>query len=301
MAEQVYYGESPCTATVKSSGQACRNKAYYLVGGLVVCGVHGKGSDRVELPKRPAAEKALIKSENISSHLQTVEAAAQANAAAGRRGDVILIKFENRRAVKFVPGYLNVFPNNKHQDRPEGFGCASLSPMRLGPVVHGQPDLPEAKNLENFHQGNKCFPQEADESGNPTLAFVENRLKMYCDPEPHRHKFSRGDRPLYSVWTDKTGTSYKIDYLSSRQFYCNFYERLAKVQNDYLQLGEWLDEGYNLAIQGYDAFHMGLSPDEIEATYLNPAQPFGHERCLVAMLVLQEEEYPWRTYKDFDF
>jgi hypothetical protein len=51
-----------------------------------------------------------------------------------------------------IEGFLKVFPNYKHQNRQDGFGCMKLSPKYLGPVDHGQPDLPPALNIENFHQ-----------------------------------------------------------------------------------------------------------------------------------------------------
>jgi hypothetical protein len=86
-------------------------------------------------------------------------------------------------------GFLKVFPNFKHQGRKDGYGCKSLSPMYLGPVHHGQPGLPAAENIENFHQGSKCFEEETDEEGNPSEVYVENRLKFYKDPIPHRHKY----------------------------------------------------------------------------------------------------------------
>ena len=53
-----------------------------------------------------------------------------------------------------IDGYLKVFPNFKHQNRKDGFGCASLSPKALGPVSDGSR---HAKNIENFHQGAKIF------------------------------------------------------------------------------------------------------------------------------------------------
>lgn len=300
-AAKTYYGEEPCSSLVKSTGQPCENKSYYITSdGTLLCGVHSKNVPRKELPKRSEKEKAQMKEALFKSHQETVDTEAENNRKEEKIGDVILVKFESRRAVKMIPGYLNVFPNNKHQDRPEGFGCASLSPMRLGPVDHGQPDCPPSKNLENFHQGNKVFKDEVDEDENPTDVFTKNRLKWYCDDVPHRHKV-KGVRPLYSIWTDRDGTSYKIDYISSRQFYCTFYERLVLEQEDFRTLLELLVDGVNLAIQGYDAAPMVMTPEGIEEAYLDTKNPFGHEKCLAAMLVLEEKDYPWRNHVDFNF
>jgi hypothetical protein len=70
---------------------------------------------------------------------------------------------------------------------------------------------------------------------------------------------------------------------------------------DFQQLKAWREDGFNLAIHGYDAFPMKTTKEDIEQTYLNPKEPFGHERVLMSMLCLKEEEYPWRIYKTFEF
>ena len=300
-ATQVYYGEVGCSATVKSTGNPCSNKSYYITKkNELLCGVHSKNVTKDELPKRPESEKAQMKEDMMLKHQETVEHEAEKNRKAGLFGDVMLVKFMNRRAVQMIPGYLNVFPNNKHQNRSEGFGCASLSPMQLGPVDHGQPDCPPAKLLENFHQGNKVFSDEVDENNDPTDVFVTNRLKWYCDEVPHRHKV-KGVKPLFSIWTDRDGESYKIDYISSRQFYCTFYERLVKEKEDFRTLVELREEGVNLAIHGHDAAEMEMTAEGIERAYLDKRSQFGHEKCLAALLVLDEKDYPWIKHLDFVF
>lgn len=101
---------------------------------------------------------------------------------------------------------------------------------------------------------------------------------------------------------DKTGQIHYLDYVRSRQFYCNFYERLAKVHPDFLELMKLQNNGVNLQICGYDGFAISSAdPVEIERAYLDPSVPFGHERVLYALLHLKENEYPWRKYKTFDF
>jgi hypothetical protein len=82
-----------------------------------------------------------------------------------RRGDVIVTKLRMMKSPEYNKGFLKVFPNFKHQGRKDGYGCKKLSPMFLGPVQHGQPGLPPSENIENFHQGSKCFEEEIDEVG----------------------------------------------------------------------------------------------------------------------------------------
>lgn len=302
MSTKIFYGEQQCQA-IKNSNQQCTNKGYFLINDdQVVCGIHSKKfDDRVELSRRSEKEKKEIKTEQVKNHEKTVEDAAQQNRYNETCGNVILVKIESRKALVTHSGYLNVFPNFKHQNRTDGFGCSSLSPMSLGPVDHGQPDVDPALNLENFHQYSKCFLEEVDENENPSIIFVDNRIRGFSNTIPHRHKFTKKDKPLYSIWTDRDGFSHKIDYITSRQFYCSFYERLARKQDDFSYLKDLLENGYNLAIQGYDAYEIGSTPEEIEQTYLDPRRPFGHERCLKTMLVLNEESYPWRKYKTFEF
>ncbi len=141
-----------------------------------------------------------------------------------------------------------------------------------------------------------------DENGNPSELYVKNRLAFYLDPVPHRHKYvgteTNKNIPKFFVWRDKEGKEHRLTYVESRQFYCNFYERLAPLQDDFKKLVQMLDNGTNLQIIGYDAFPL---TGTLEEAYLDPSKPFGHELCLYALLTAKPEEYPWRKYKTFDF
>ena len=79
---------------------------------------------------------------------------------------MIVSKFRMMKKPEYKKGYLNVFPNSKHQDRKDGFGCASLSPKSLGPVQHTMPNLPPAFNIENYHQFAKFWAFELDKNNN---------------------------------------------------------------------------------------------------------------------------------------
>lgn len=240
----------------------------------------------------------------MAEESEKVEEAAEENRENGKRGKVIVSKLRMMKSPEYHEGFLKVFPNFKHQNRKDGFGCKSLSPMFLGPVNHGQPGLPAALNIENFHQGSKCFEEEVDEDGNPSEVYEENREKFYKDPVPHRHKYHGKEKnkniPKYFVWRDKEGEEHQLTYIQSRQFYCNFYERLAREQQDFKTLEKKLREGYNLQIVGYDGRSMkGTTPDQ---AYLDPSAPFGHELVLYSMLMIADKEkLPWRKHKTFDF
>jgi hypothetical protein len=201
--------------------------------------------------------------------------------------------------------------------------------MRLGIVDHGQPNLPKAVTIEGFHQGSKLFQEEviSDEKGNmcPGPLFYSNRLNWYLSTDPGRYKYygSNGKKniPICFIWVTPDGKEQYLDYITSRQFYCNFYSRLAPQQQDYVYLKSLIDNGYNLQICGYDAYHIddyryemdsfGIStaifpeniydPKNTELAYLNPSHPFGHERVLYTMLTRKEKDFPWIKYKTFDF
>jgi len=309
-----YFGEVECNGFLKNS-KKCQRKAYYLFDNQPRCGYHSNKNSRIKLKVNPNAE--ALKREKLKRHLETLKLVAAENRKLKLKGKIKCTKLKMFQAPALIEGYLNVFPNNKHQNRKDGFGCSSLSPMRLGPVDHGQPGLPPALNLENFHQGNKCFKEELEKDAkkvfeqdnlntipNPSKRFFETQLKIYNDPIPHRHKaearkITKGNKniPVYSVWKRKDSSIKKCSYIESRQFYCTFYQRLAIQTQDFKTLVKMINDGYNLNIVGYDAFEV----TDIGKHYLDPDRPFGHELVLYTLLATDEKEYPWLKYKTEEF
>lgn len=330
-AEPPYAGEALCQFH-RGDGDPCRNKAYHLMAEaegrrhFLSCGVHrrgkqARGMDSADLPKRdPAAREQQVRAK-LAADRAAVEAAAEANAAAGQRGDLIVSKLRMMRPPEDVAGYMKVFPNNRHGGRRDGYGCPALSPMRLGPVHHGQPGLPPAKSIENAHQGAKRFPGEVDEKGDPTPEALAEQIRMYESDVPQRHKAAakagkagkgcNRNAPLYSLWRRADGTEVRFSYVESRQFYCTFYERLATVAGseaaeDLAALRACLAAGYNLQIVGYDGRPVPRAAGQslaatVEAMYLDPSAPFGHELVVYSLLALDPADYPWRKHKTEDF
>lgn len=286
------YGKSICMGIYingKKRGERCVNKAYYEQNEKYLCGIHSKKDQRIQLSKGNLQEKKKEQKEKLDQHIISISFQQNLN----QKGKIILSKMRMRQNIGLVDGFLNVFPNYFHENRKDGFGCSSLSPMNLGPLIHNQPGLPICLNIENFHQGNKFYSKESKKE------FEETRLSLYNDKIPHRRKFTSKDIPLYSLWLDKNGKEHRINYIESRQFYCTFYERLAKKQKQFIDLISKYEQGINLRICGYDAVNLQI--EDIEKEYLNPKVVFGHERTLFTMLVLKEDEYPWVKYKTFDF
>lgn len=292
----VYHGETSCSSR-KKNGAMCTNKAYYSSSGKLCCGVHSKAATRDELPKNP--NKARLRNEELSAHSNMTVTRARENKEAGRKGIVTCRKMFMMKPPYLTLGCVNIFPNYKHANRTDGIGMPSLSPKSIGPVVHGQPGLPDALNLENFHQGNKLYPSQTDREGKPGMGFWTTQREMYLDAEPHRHHpAAKGDLPSCSIWVTKNEKVVKISYVESRQFYCHFYERAVKNHPDYARLVDMINEGYNLVICGYDAYPV---EESVEALYLDTSRPFGHELVLFTMLTHCEDDYPWRHHKTFDF
>lgn len=293
-----FYGETICSATLKS-GEPCKNKAYFLSNGKFLCGMHSKkDSERKELPKDP--NKGEKKEQIFKEMMERCKKIAAENKKKGKKGIVICSKLRMMKEPEYKEGFLCVFPNYKHQNRKDGFGCKSLSPKDMGPVKHGQPGLPIALTIENFHQGNKVFECEIDKNRKPLKRFYETREKMYQDPVPHRHKEEAKGKniPVFSVWVDKQGNEHHLSYFESRQFYCTFYERMAKKLPDFKRLRKMIDDGFNLQIVGYDAYPVTKT---VEEHYKDISRPFGHELVLYTLLTEKEENYPWRKFATFDF
>ena len=295
-----FYGQIGCQFPTKVG--ACKNKAYYEYQGRFGCGVHIKGGNRTELAKQPKQEKEADDAAKYQVELREIQVVREVNYLAGRKGETRLCRMFMMKSPMHTPGYLNVYPNYKDQGRKDGSGCASLSPKSMGPVEHGQPGLPRSLNLENYYQSSKVFAIETNQDGSPSTLFFENQLRFFNDAEPHRHKYKGTQEnkniPLYFLWIDKKGKQHRLTYIQSRQFYCNFYERFALVDANFILLKSLIDTGVNLQICGYDAYGMEGTHEE---AYLDPRSPYGHEKVLLAMLVLNPEDYPWRKHKTFDF
>jgi hypothetical protein len=305
---QVYWGAHQCQAS-RSSGQPCPNQAYYAQHGRYCCGVHSRKGARTELPKDPGQRQRNLQA--LGTHKRDVLRVSKLNGERGQRGQVQCQAMQMMKPVPLTEGFMNVFPNNRHQARVDGYGCCALSPMRLGPVAHRQPGLPPALNVENYHQFNKVWPTEVDADKNPKPEFFALQRAAYDDAEPHRHKYddkemtrqrkavpaqANRNAPLYSLHLNLDGVPQRFSYVQSRYFYCCAYEALAREQTEFRVLRKLLGEGVNLMICGYDA--RPVDEGGLDAMYADASKPFGHELVLYAMLTVEEPlNYPWHRYR----
>lgn len=315
-----FYGELSCDAVVSKTGKPCENGAYYHVtdddDDSFRCGVHSHKDKRQKLAKDPDGQKKRIAM--LKAHHDQCLQEAKERRTEGTEGAITMEKMNMMRSPPIQAGVYHVFPNFKHGGRKDGFGCRTLSPKFLGPVVHGQPGLPDAKNIENFHQGNKVFQHEVGDDGKARPCFFELQEKMYLDDIPHRHKpgaegvrndDSKGSKknknvPCFSVWVAPDGTKHHLTYFQSRQFYCTFYERLATQQDEFKELRKMHQDGININIVGYDAYPIDepATPDVLMRCYRDVSRPFGHELVLFSLLVLNDpSDYPWRKCTEFKF
>jgi hypothetical protein len=292
-----YHGEDTC------QNDGCQKKAYYSVKEYIYCGHHADSDERKKLQVNP--QKNVDRSSELKLQAKFVEEAVKKNQ--GKKGTIICSKMLMMKNPIPREGFLMVFPNNKHQNRKDGFGCSSLSPMQLGPVKHFQDGLPEAKSIENYHQFNKCFSLEIGEDKNPLPIFYEKRLEGYNDDTPHRHKYPSASLkkmnkdvvngkniPFYSVHM-VDGKEKHFTYVESRFFYAKQYEILAKNTADFAELIKKRNNGYNLQIVGYDAYEV---TEDLYTHYCDEKKPFGHELCLYSLLVIEDlNNYPWNIYR----
>ncbi len=154
MSNKIYYGSISCQGVVKSKNISCTNLSYWVQNEngkrAYRCGVHSDKTKRQKLPRDPNAKEKRLKL--YADRQKKVEIKAAFNSRKWHRGHIIVTKLRMMKSPEHHDGYLKVFPNFKHKTRPDGFGCPQLSPKSLGPIDHGMPDLPIAKNLENYHQ-----------------------------------------------------------------------------------------------------------------------------------------------------
>jgi len=296
-----YYGETQCQALVKSTKHQCSNNAYFVLDGKYVCGIHGKSKKATPLPKNPN-KKANIDAQ-LSKHKHTIEHAFEQNRKNKVHGKITVRKMRMMKKVYPIDGYLSVFPNYKHQNRKDGYGCASISPKSLGPVNHGMPNLPPAQNIENYHQYAKFWDFELDDHGEVIPKYFDERVAAYKDKTPYRHKYDKKtllkynkniNIPKCSIYYDGNSMPHKYNYVECRYFYCKFYEDLVVKKKDFITLKTMLKNGYNLCIFGFD----GYEPiEDYMSMYLDTSKPFGHEIILYIMLTEDDPQmYPWTIY-----
>lgn len=302
---RAFYGEGTCQRT-----EACEKKAYYWSKGQSVCGAHSR-SDGSRSPLAPNPNKDKIEEEKLESLVEAAEA--HASTTQEMRGRIGLRRLGMMKPTPMVAGYYTVLPNARAKAKGKlVVALPELSPMNLGPVLHGQPNLPECANLENFHQFNKVFKSEVDESGERTQAWFTRRQSGYKDTQAHRHKLGAsktehnkkagkgesGNPCLYSIFVKPDGQEMKCNYIQSRVFYCTFYDRLARETASMQRL---VDDVYvhhrSILIAGYDAKNEDeVTAEQIADWYLDPSHPFGHEHVIAAMIIYwnNPDDLPWR-------
>lgn len=331
--KEIKWGTRKCQGITKSTRRPCTKGAYWQVQKdkdmvFYMCAKCSKFyPSRIELKRETAKEKKARQSESKAANDVEVAKAQAKNQEQKLRGNLVLTRIVGMRGQPVQKkGFLMVFPNFYHQNRSDGFGCSSLSPMHPEKVEHGQPGLPPASCVENFHQGIKFLAPEAEPedkgtripggTARPGKTFEASRLRMFEDEKPHRHKLEKGDICICSVWIDKSKHVHYLDRVQARQFYCAFYSRQVLKRADFKTLLDKLDSGINMQLVGYDAYSSeklkGVNTndeknydkivDAIYETYKDGSVPFGHEWVLFTMLLIRDQsKWPWIVYKTFDY
>lgn len=261
----VPYKGSPC------QHEACGHKAYYYLrkDQVALCGRHSAKA-KAQRENLPADPNAKTKLRDFIAHKYGGDAVLNEGKLSLARMRMMQPQHEI-----YLVGFQPVLPNNRAVTDVAGFALAyqELSPMRLGPVKHLQPGLPDAMNLENLHQFGKVFSSEADgdtmEDAKVHAQWYARRLQGYLDKEPHRHKLgstkqehmkaagiaggANANHCLFSIYIMPDGTERRLTYVQSRVIYCNFYEQLASQTGKYRDLlHRHNDNRQNLLLLGYD-------------------------------------------------
>lgn len=265
---------------VYSTGEACRNVARYVFNDDVFCGMHT--SSRVAATPTSAGETRQRQRADAVERNAAILDARACNRAAGRRGTAVLARTTRARLVH-QPGCVAVFTHARHETRGDGVTCAELSPMRVGPIAHGQPGLPDARTLENLHQYSKRFAGETD------AQFAAARHAGYTSTVARRRK-APGRVPLHAVWLDDDGAEMRLDALQARRLFCTFYAHLVCGTPAFARLVAMLDDGFDLELVGSDARAMPLGA---MAAYASTQHAFRHERILHTMLTCDQSAWPW--------
>lgn len=308
--------------------------AYVRFGDVILCNVHGKSRARrtkeipVALPKDPALLRARREDTNMKAFAVMLHAAMRVFES-GRTGALRCDKLGMFNRFAHHPGFLPVFPNNRSKASlnpgASVFGVAAnvLSPMQLGPVEVSPGTW--AASIENAHQCRKVFPEEAGSEGEVSDRQRAWMVRLMAMKTPFRHKpalpawgdpkfynppsksVKRSNIPQFSL-IDAPGGEARITYMESRQFYCTWYEVLARKTEAYAKLRTLLRQGFSLCIYGFDGFDMGVARcgvkgawgakedvrERIFAAYSDISRPFGHEAVLFTLLALPQGPYPWR-------
>ena len=217
-----------CNDLINDKDNKLENKSLEV---LYLCGLHSNKHERRELKKMSKKEK-QAKHDAIKSRMELEAKMAAINLrssgftgaikqSSGSSG-VVEQSYGSSGAIKqssgsltLVPmrgmfviipprsGWMNVYPNYMTKWQGIGLVYPQLSPMSLGPVKHGQPGIPDALNLEGYHQNSKFFSQfETEEE------FKANQIRGFLDPIPRRHKFNIKKHNIISNYIDgKSGKS----------------------------------------------------------------------------------------------
>jgi len=88
--------------------------------------------------------------------------------------------------------------------------AGAFSPFRLGPVRlwGGHVSL----TIENAWQFSKVYPDQVDESGNPSPAWYAWARRGWRSPHAERYPRGKGAKPLYAWWDGK-----KLGYIEARK------------------------------------------------------------------------------------
>ena len=215
--EECYYGEHQC------SKEKCKNNAYYEVDGKLFCGTHSKAKEKIRIILLKNKNKEQNKELELKEEKRLIKCTQENNQIALKKGNVIVTKLHMMGMPALHSGYLKIFPNYRHQNRKDGFGCASLSPKSIGPIAHNMPGIPIAQSLENYWQGAKIYNFELEKNDNNDLKNIITDaivlLKgLYKDKTPIRRKYTAAELKKKAKYTYVEFSLFKLSTLNISRY-----------------------------------------------------------------------------------
>lgn len=301
--EKKYFADGICEATT-GKGDKCRNVIKFMLDNKYVCGVHNFKKKGVPLPRDPDRKTKLIIGKE--DKIKAINITAEDNRAMGKRGNVIVVKKLMFGKSEIPNDYFIVEPNKNAKSTNESkLAMPQLSPMTLGPFTCGHDDdRITSQTIEGFHQGNKLFWCEIDECDdmNELISLWDERRRYHYMLEiPQRHKLGKtkaehmkiakmGKRDNANICAASLielpdGKLVKYSYVQTRHFYFRYYANLARQTDEFKKLKKLLDQGYNMAICGFDGYNITKT---LKEHFYDETKPFGHEIALYTLLVAEE-------------
>lgn len=160
-------------------------------------------------------------------------------------------------------------------------------------IKHNIPEIPnEAPTLQQYWTELHIYRPELDSNGDVKHEFFKETNKRFASSmNARRNKFRL--KPAFFYHVNDEGVVEHLDEPAARKLYCKMYEETTLYpKSDSAKMFQYLvticknrDRSMPIIIKGLDVDTELESPTIISDRYFNGGKKFGHEYCLVEMLI----------------